>query len=198
MTLGSESWHESRPSKVSMVQIWMLSDEWFVRYTPPEKLTQLCGKLCRKCHRCDGCTNEQTNVWTEWQKLYTPHKCLTMLPLWQLVMVNNLPWNSFSSGTQNNASFKEVNMSRDVRAHNINQPHHDKINNMARAPSKDSDQPGHQPSLIRVSTAHTKKPWVPSYPLSAQRSLWSDWLESSLGTQSFCWFCRAAAQIMMM
>ena len=34
-------------------------------------------------------------------------------------------------------------------------------------PSKDSDQPGHSPSLIRVFTVHMKKPWVLSYPLSA-------------------------------
>ena len=30
------------------------------------------------------------------------------------------------------------------------QPAHDKTNKMACAPSKDSDQPGHPPSLIRV------------------------------------------------
>ena len=35
---GQESWHESRPSRLPMVQIGMLSDEWLVRYTPPEKL----------------------------------------------------------------------------------------------------------------------------------------------------------------
>ena len=40
--------------------------------------------------------------------------------------------------------------------------------------SEDSDQPGHPPSLIRVFTVRMKKPWVLSYPLSAQRRLWSD------------------------
>ena len=35
---GQESRNESRPSRVLMVQIWMLSDEWLVRYTPLEKL----------------------------------------------------------------------------------------------------------------------------------------------------------------
>ena len=59
------------------------------------------------------------------------------------------------------------------------------------APSEDSDQPGHPPSLIRVSAVRMKKAWVLSYPLSAQRILWS---ESSLGAQSFCWFCHEAAQ----
>ena len=42
------------------------------------------------------------------------------------------------------------------------------------APSEDSDQPGHPPSLIRVFVVRMKKPWVLSYPVSAQRRLWSD------------------------
>ena len=44
--------------------------------------------------------------------------------------------------------------------------------------SKDSDQPGHAPSLIRVFTVRMKKAWVLSYPLSAQRRLWSDWADA--------------------
>ena len=43
------------------------------------------------------------------------------------------------------------------------------------APSEDSDQPGHPPSLIRVFAVRMKKPWVLSYQLSTQRRLWSDW-----------------------
>ena len=46
------------------------------------------------------------------------------------------------------------------------------------APSEDSDQPGHPPSLIRVFAVRMKKAWVLSYPLSAQRRLWSDWAHS--------------------
>ena len=57
----------------------------------------------------------------------------------------------------------------------INEPHRDKTNKMACAPSEDSDQPGHPPSLIRVFAVCMKKGWVLSYPLSAQRRLWSDW-----------------------
>ena len=34
------------------------------------------------------------------------------------------------------------------------------------------------PSLIRVFVVHVKKPWVLSYPLSAQRRLWSDWADA--------------------
>ena len=39
------------------------------------------------------------------------------------------------------------------------------------APSEDSDQPGNPPSLIRVFAVRTKKAWVLSYPMSAQRRL---------------------------
>ena len=42
------------------------------------------------------------------------------------------------------------------------------------APSKDSDQPGHPPSLIRIFAVRIKKAQALSYPLSAQRRLWSD------------------------
>ena len=67
-------------------------------------------------------------------------------------------------------------------------------------PSKDSYQPGHMPSLIRVLVVRMKKAWVLLYPLTAQRRLWSDcgcpgWSESLLGTHSFCWFCHIMAQI---
>ena len=44
------------------------------------------------------------------------------------------------------------------------------------APSKDLDQPGHHPSLIRVFAVRTKKAWVLSYPLSGCPS----WSESAL------------------
>ena len=46
------------------------------------------------------------------------------------------------------------------------------------APSEDSDQPGHPPSLIRVFAVRMKKAWVLSYQLSAQRKLWSDWADA--------------------
>ena len=54
-----------------------------------------------------------------------------------------------------------------------NEPPHDKTNKMACAPREDSDQPGHLPSLISLR-CRMKKAWVLSYPLSAQRRLWSD------------------------
>ena len=57
----------------------------------------------------------------------------------------------------------------------VNEPPHGKTNKMACAPSKHSDQPGHPPSQIRFFVVRRKKAWVLSYPLSAQRRLWSDW-----------------------
>ena len=51
------------------------------------------------------------------------------------------------------------------------------------APSEDSDQPGHPPSPIRVFAVRIKKPWVFSYPLSAQRR------------QPICWLSHVVAQM---
>ena len=45
-------------------------------------------------------------------------------------------------------------------------------------PREDSDQPGYLPSLIRVFIVRMKKAWVLSYPLSAQRRLWSDCVDA--------------------
>ena len=58
------------------------------------------------------------------------------------------------------------------------EPPHDKTNKMAYAPSEDSEQPGHLPSLIRVFAVRMKKAWVLSYSLSTQRRLWSDWVDA--------------------
>ena len=71
------------------------------------------------------------------------------------------------------------------------------------APSEDSDQPGHPPSLIRVFAVRMKKAWVLSYPLSAQRRLWSDWADAQADPNlrwahsSFCLFCRAVAHLVL-
>ena len=63
-------------------------------------------------------------------------------------------------------------------ANSWNEPHRDKTNKMACAPSEDSDQPGHPPSLIRVFAVRLKKASSLSYSLSAQRRLWSDWADA--------------------
>ena len=52
-----------------------------------------------------------------------------------------------------------------------------KTNKMSVRPAK-TDQPGHLPNLIRVFAVRMKKAWVLSYPLSAQRRLWSDWVDA--------------------
>ena len=65
-----------------------------------------------------------------------------------------------------------------------NEPPFDKTNKVACAPSEDSDQPGHPPSLIRVFAVRMKKAWVASYgpKLSScgQRGLWSDWADAQV------------------
>ena len=69
------------------------------------------------------------------------------------------------------------------------------------AHSEDSDQPGHPPSQIRVFAVRMKKTWVLSYPLSAQRRLWSDWVDAQADLSlrwahmPFCCFCHEVAQI---
>ena len=76
-----------------------------------------------------------------------------------------------------------------------------KSNKMACAPSEDSCKPGHPPSLIRVFAVRMKKAWILSYPLSAQRRIWSDWADAQADRSlcwahmPFCWYCHALAQI---
>ena len=53
----------------------------------------------------------------------------------------------------------------------IIEPHRDKTNKMTRAPSEDSDQPGHPHGLIRVFAVRMKKAWMLSYPVSAKQRL---------------------------
>ena len=73
------------------------------------------------------------------------------------------------------------------------------------APSEDSDQPGHLPSLIRVFTVHSmgsKGPKVSSY---RQQKLSSNWADAQTDAQAdlslhwaqgfFCWFCHEVAHI---
>ena len=85
------------------------------------------------------------------------------------------------------------------------EPPHDKTNKtkkMACAPSEDSDQPGHPPSLIRVFAVRMKKAWALSYPLRAQRRLWSDWVDAQADLSlrcahmPFCWFCHWVVHIL--
>ena len=77
-------------------------------------------------------------------------------------------------------------------------PPYDKTNKMACAPSEDSDQPGHPPSLMRVFAVRMKKAWALSYPMGAQWRLirlggCPGWSESSLGAHAILLVCREAA-----
>ena len=82
----------------------------------------------------------------------------------------------------------------------ITEPQHDKTKNMACAPSEESDQLGHLPSLIRVFAVRSMGSW-PSVSSYGQQRLWSDWVDAQAdpsfcwAQRSFCWFCHEAAQL---
>ena len=74
------------------------------------------------------------------------------------------------------------------------------------APSEDSDQPGHPPSLImprliRVFAVRIMGSLGPKLSSCGQRRLWSDWADAQADlslrwqtcAQPFCWFCCVAA-----
>ena len=78
------------------------------------------------------------------------------------------------------------------------EPPRDKTNKMACAPSEDSNQPGHPPSLIRVFAA-----LGPELSSCGQRRLWSDWADAHAdlslcwAQMPLCWFCHDAAHFMV-
>ena len=80
------------------------------------------------------------------------------------------------------------------------EPAHHKTCKMTCVPNKDSDQPGHLPSLIRVFAVCMKKAWAFNYPLSTPQRLCSDWAaQADLSLRwvhmPFCWFCHALTHI---
>ena len=66
---------------------------------------------------------------------------------------------------------------------------------MTCAPSEDSDQPEHPPSLIRVFAVRTMGSWGPNISSCGQLRLWSDWadVQADLSLRweqrPFCWPC---------
>ena len=80
------------------------------------------------------------------------------------------------------------------------QPAHDKTNKMVCAPSEDSDQPGHPPSLIRVFAVRSMGSQGPKPSSCGQRRLWSNWVDAQTDLSlrwahmPFCWFCHEAAR----
>ena len=75
----------------------------------------------------------------------------------------------FNTGISISATFFEPYITNEkvhcVALQCLNEPPNDKTNKMACAPSEDSDQPGHPPSLIRVFAVHLKKLGLLAYPL---------------------------------
>ena len=76
----------------------------------------------------------------------------------------------------------------------------DKTNKVASAPSEDSDQPGHPPSLIGVFTVRSMGSWGPKLSSCGQLRLWSDWanaladLSLRWAHMPLCWLCHETAQ----
>ena len=75
----------------------------------------------------------------------------------------------------------------------IYEPSHDKTNQMACAPSEDSDQPRHSPSLIRVFASSLF--FMRTAKTLIRLGGCPGWSESALGAQSFCWFCHETFQL---
>ena len=64
-------------------------------------------------------------------------------------------------------SYELTRMYRSV----VNKPPHEKTNKMACAPSEDSDEPGHPPSLIKVFAVRSMGSYGTKVSLCAQRRL---------------------------
>ena len=62
-----------------------------------------------------------------------------------------------------------------------NEPPNDKTNKMTVRPVKTQISLGSRPVCSESSLSAWKKTWVLSYPLSAQRRLWSDWPDAQTG-----------------
>ena len=86
-----------------------------------------------------------------------------------------------------------------LTANRIIEPERDKTNKMTCASSKDSDQPAHPPSLIRVFAVCFMGSKWPNASVSGQWRLWSDWADAQADSSlpwahmSFCLFCLVTA-----
>ena len=80
-------------------------------------------------------------------------------------------------------------VARDLERHQVSlkvEPWHDKTNKMTCAPSKDSDQPGHSPSLMRVFALCSVGSLGSKVSSCGQQRLWSDWVDAQADL-SLCW-----------
>ena len=80
-----------------------------------------------------------------------------------------------------------------------NELQHDKTNNMTYAPSEESDQPAHSPSLIRVFAKHSVVSLGPKRSADSEDSGQTGQLPRLIclrwAHRSFCWFFHEAAHI---
>ena len=69
---------------------------------------------------------------------------------------------SFTTVLQNSSNLHNFSISN-INVLAMYEPSHDKTNKMTCAPSEDSDQPGHPPSLISLHCLHEEAvgPWLP-------------------------------------
>ena len=103
--------------------------------------------------------------------------CHALIHLWLWFIYSNKVWkmsrNNHNHRSQPANATKQkskqimTDSTQSTQTKETNEPAHDKTYKMACAPSEDSDQPGHPPSLIRVLAVRMKKAWALSYPLSA-------------------------------
>ena len=81
------------------------------------------------------------------------------------------------------------------------EPEHDKPNKIICAPSEDSDQPGHPPSLTRVFAVRSMSGQGPKMSSCGQWKLWSDMADTQADLSlrwahtSFCLFCCAVTHL---
>ena len=114
---------------------------------------------------------------------YSLHNCTFRWALWPMGL-----WLSHSNG-----------LGKMLRKENLSL--HTTKPTKWRAPSKDSNQAGHPPSLIGVFTVHSICSEGPNVFSCGQRRLWSDWADAQADLSlrwahmSVCWLCHVAAQL---
>ena len=82
-------------------------------------------------------------------------------------------------------------------------PQHDKTSKMTGAPSEESDQPGHLPSLISFCCSHTERLGAELTIKRTRKTLVRlDWANAQIvlslpwANRSLCWFCRVLAHFL--
>ena len=125
---------------------------------------------------------QNSNIWCKnWSKNYFWHAVFVFLAF----AISLFPVISLLSRK------KKWKNETDVCATDLEDHWHDKTNKMTCVPSEDSDQPGHQPSLISLRSPHeeTFGPWLPiEHTAKTLIKLGGcpGWYESLMGAQVIC------------